>query len=174
MTGEPAALSALLSPTALFPDLMWYVNLSQNPCIVANNAFWGNGTGVGGAISAPYLVGSIEGGDGGTATTFNRVDVEYSITLNTLSADPTAGNTELTMDVYTGKSKDAYGLMVGSSGATAAQSAIASSTPQKRFDFQLTSPYARFKFNYPDNSGYFEINDYRVRGVLPAGQSPIS
>jgi hypothetical protein len=164
MTGDSAALSALVAPTAALPDLMWLVDVSNinNKQVVKNNAYWGNGNAtLNGSAGAAKLVGSVEGVGHDVVTDFKRLTPQFTMSLRNLSADPRASNTELKLSVQISGAIDA---MNGndSSLATYAQQGISSSGNTRRFDFLASSVYARFHLYFPQTSGYLEILDYTL------------
>lgn len=168
ITGEPAALQVFMGNLALDGEVesVWQVSLSVNPCVLTDSQFWGQGTS---SVKA-WLIGGIEGAGGRQVTTFGGLDVEYGgARIVTSASEARPGNTELLLDVYTGSLKDAFTLNPMKSGTTAAQANIASEGVQRRFAFQQSAVYARFKITLPADSGYTEILDYTPR-MTSSGQ----
>ncbi len=162
MTGEPGTLRTFVDYTIANPDVLMMVSLNATSgkyCVSKSTTVWGNGN----VASVAYLVSGVEGIGGDKITYFSRFIPEFTRAIPQ-TMDVTPGDTELVLDVYTGSSKDTHNLHPNNVGATplTGQSAIASSTAQRRFDLQFSSVYACFKFSLPASSGYVEINDYTV------------
>jgi hypothetical protein len=152
LTGDPAALSAFSSSVIgiTYPDVTWLADLSSNPCVVKADTNWGGGTTFTG--SDAYLYGTFDGGTGDQVVYANRLDLRFANTLGSIGVVTPPGATELLLDAYTASSTlDA---------PTLAQSSVASSTAQRRFDVGVSGVFLLPKIRMPIDSGYTEIDDY--------------
>ena len=156
LTGDPAALRALVSPSDTLPDLMWLIDTAEAAQVLKNNAHWGQGT-LTTTVGAGILAGHVEGIGGNDETLFSRLTPELGQSYSFATSPPTrAGNTELLLYAYTADAVDAM------SPGTVRLSDVASSTAQKRFDFNIAAPYARFLVYFPIASGHEEVLDYQL------------
>lgn len=165
MTGEPAALASFVAPTVALPDLVFMLDGAATTEVLKNSQYWGNGTVGAAQLAAAVISGFVEGLGGNTITQFGRLTPEFTMSLRDLASDPTPGATELLLNIIT---SDAPDKLSANGSVTYASNGLASSTTQRRFDFNHAAPYARFEIVLPLDSGYVEITDYKL--TSPGGE----
>jgi hypothetical protein len=158
MTGEPAALRTFVGIATQGWDKTMLVQLSANPSVLTDTLLWGFGPS--GTSTRAALTGSIEGRGGRTLTHFSDLMVDWTESVDSGSAAPVEG--EMSAVISYADSQD---LFVTPSSVTVA----ASSGTQRRFDFQVTAPYARPTILIEADEGYVEVNDYSMK-MVPAGE----
>lgn len=156
LTGEPPALRAIVSTSN--PDNVYLVDITKATAVVTGSQGWGQNTANGTDIA--YLLGGIEGTNDRGVQNFSELNPRYARTTFVNSSLPS--DNELLLDVFTGDSSDSDSLQWQQGYGTPTQASLTSSTTQRRFDINVSTPYARFKLKAPSNSGYFEVADYNV------------
>jgi hypothetical protein len=163
LTGDPAALRTVVAPSVGKPDLFWLFETDGD--VVANSQYWGTGNGT--ASDIGFLETGAEGIGGDAATHFDRVIPTYTLSLGSANNTVTlSGDTVLRMDVAVDETVD--GLMNNASTYTISDRA--SSSAQRRFDINYSSPYARFLLKVPAGTAdYTELSDLEIK-MNPAGK----
>jgi hypothetical protein len=155
MTGDPAALRTFVGLTTYSRDATMLLNLSNATPVYRDAAtLWGGGTF---AASASLTTG-VDGLGGRTVTAFSELMFDWSTSIEASNIAPVAG--EMLANIFTLTSKDSSDTLVASP---------SSAGDQRRFDFQVSSPYMRATVNIDADEGYVEINDYTVN-MQSAGQ----
>lgn len=163
LTGDIAALSAIMAPTEDQPDITWFFN-SGLTLVNKNTARW---TGKASATFTAYVQGGAEGYGGDAGTHFGRLIPKWVYSLSSAAGTSPPANTGVELTAYFGETLD-DGNLTFFTGATI--SARDSATSQRRFEVNRTAPYASFKMEF-EGTGYSEIDDYVVE-MKPQGKQP--